>query len=306
MRVHGGRDGMARRGGGGSLAVKAGDGADDRCLRCGRGLCQQRHLGALRCVPGDSTAVARCDAGRQVGHPARGGGDDPAQRYRGPAAPWGKARVRHWHRDARRRRGHAWAGLLAGGGPVTARADAGREDTAAPEVMVGPPVMAGPEVTTGPAVTTDSGIPVAAVYTAQDVAGGPESLAKRLGLPGEPPFTRGPYASMYRGQLWTMRQFAGFGSPEETNARFGFLLSRGQTALSVAFDLPTQLGYDSDHEMARAEVGRVGVAIDTADDMADLFAGLPLGPISVNFTINATPPVSLPMNLVPALPQRTP
>jgi methylmalonyl-CoA mutase, N-terminal domain len=177
---------------------------------------------------------------------------------------------------------------------VTARADAGREDTAAPEVMVGPPV------TTGPDVTTDSGIPVAAVYTAQDVAGGPESLAKRLGLPGEPPFTRGPYASMYRGQLWTMRQFAGFGSPEETNARFGFLLSRGQTALSVAFDLPTQLGYDSDHEMARAEVGRVGVAIDTADDMADLFAGLPLGEISVNFTINATAPIILAMYLVAA------
>ncbi len=149
-------------------------------------------------------------------------------------------------------------------------------------------------------VTTDSGIPVAAVYTAQDVAGGPASLAKRLGLPGEPPFTRGPYASMYRGQLWTMRQFAGFGSPEETNARFGFLLSRGQTALSVAFDLPTQLGYDSDHEMARAEVGRVGVAIDTADDMADLFAGLPLGQISVNFTINATAPIILAMYLVAA------
>jgi len=183
---------------------------------------------------------------------------------------------------------------------VTARAEAGREDAAGPEVMVGPAVIAGPEVTTGQEVTTDSGIPVAAVYTAQDVAGGPESLAKRLGLPGEPPFTRGPYASMYRGQLWTMRQFAGFGSPEETNARFGFLLSRGQTALSVAFDLPTQLGYDSDHEMARAEVGRVGVAIDTADDMADLFAGLPLGEISVNFTINATAPIILAMYLVAA------
>jgi methylmalonyl-CoA mutase, N-terminal domain len=142
-------------------------------------------------------------------------------------------------------------------------------------------------------VTTDSGIPVAPVYTAQDLAGGPDALAARLGRPGEPPFTRGPYASMYRGQLWTMRQFAGYGSPEETNARFHFLLGRGQTALSVAFDLPTQLGYDSDHEMARAEVGRVGVAIDTADDMVDLFAGLPLDKVSVNFTINATAPIIL-------------
>jgi methylmalonyl-CoA mutase N-terminal domain/subunit len=149
-------------------------------------------------------------------------------------------------------------------------------------------------------VTTESGIPVAPVYTAQDVAGGPEALAARLGRPGEPPFTRGPYASMYRGQLWTMRQFAGYGSPELTNARFHFLLDRGQTALSVAFDLPTQLGYDSDHEMARAEVGRVGVAIDTAEDMVDLFAGLPLDKVSVNFTINATAPIILATYLVAA------
>jgi methylmalonyl-CoA mutase, N-terminal domain len=149
-------------------------------------------------------------------------------------------------------------------------------------------------------VTTDSGIPVAPVYTAEDVAGGPDALAGRLGRPGEPPFTRGPYESMYRGQLWTMRQFAGYGSPEETNARFHFLLGRGQTALSVAFDLPTQLGYDSDHQMARAEVGRVGVAIDTADDMVDLFAGLPLDQVSVNFTINATAPIILATYLVAA------
>jgi len=151
-----------------------------------------------------------------------------------------------------------------------------------------------------PAVTTDSGIPVVAVYTAADIAGGPDGLAARLGAPGEPPFTRGPYASMYRGQLWTMRQFAGYGSPEQTNARFRFLLGQGQTALSVAFDLPTQLGYDSDHELARTEVGRVGVAIDTADDMTDLFAGLPLGKVSVNFTINATAPIILATYLVAA------
>src|SRR6202044_830032 len=89
-----------------------------------------------------------------------------------------------------------------------------------------------------PPVTTDSGIPVAPVYTADDVAGGAAGLAERLGQPGQPPFTRGPYPSMYRGQLWTMRQFAGYGSAEETNARFHFLLGQGQTALSVAFDLP--------------------------------------------------------------------
>ena len=121
--------------------------------------------------------------------------------------------------------------------------------------------------------TTDAGIPVREVYTEDDLAPG---LAERLGAPGQPPFTRGPYPTMYRGQLWTMRQFAGFGSPEEANERFHFLLERGQTALSVAFDLPTQLGYDSGHPVARPEVGRVGVAIDTADDMVDLFAGLPL------------------------------
>jgi methylmalonyl-CoA mutase N-terminal domain/subunit len=144
---------------------------------------------------------------------------------------------------------------------------------------------------------SDSGIPVAPVYTEADVAG---NLAARLGLPGEPPFTRGPYTSMYRGQLWSMRQFAGYGSPADTNSRFHFLLERGQTALSVAFDLPTQLGYDSDHEMARGEVGRVGVAIDTADDMVDLFAGLPLDKVSVNFTINATAPIILATYLVAA------
>jgi methylmalonyl-CoA mutase, N-terminal domain len=149
-------------------------------------------------------------------------------------------------------------------------------------------------------VTTDSGLPVAAVYTAEDVAGGPGALSERLGLPGEPPFTRGPYPSMYRGQLWTMRQFAGFGSAEETNARYRFLLGAGQTALSVAFDLPTQLGYDSDHPDARAEVGRVGVAIDTAEDMVDLFEGLALDQVSVNFTINATAPIILATYLVAA------
>ena len=148
--------------------------------------------------------------------------------------------------------------------------------------------------------TTDSGLPIAEVYTADDVEGGPQGLQERLGLPGEPPFTRGPYPSMYRGQLWTMRQFAGFGSAEETNERYHFLLGRGQTALSVAFDLPTQLGYDSANPLARAEVGRVGVAIDTAEDMVDLFKGLALDAVSVNFTINATAPIILATFLVAA------
>ncbi len=149
-------------------------------------------------------------------------------------------------------------------------------------------------------VTTDSGIPVQVVYTAEDLPGGEAALAQRLGLPGAPPFTRGPYPTMYRGQLWTMRQFAGFGTPAHTNERFRFLLGQGQTALSVAFDLPTQLGYDSGDPMAAAEVGRVGVAIDTADDMAEVFDGIPLDKVSVNFTINATAPIILATYLVAA------
>ena len=145
---------------------------------------------------------------------------------------------------------------------------------------------------------TDSGILVSPLYTHTDLAD--RDPEERLGLPGHPPFTRGPYETMYRGRRWTMRQYAGYGSAEDTNARYRFLLDQGQTALSVAFDLPTQLGYDSSHPMARAEVGRVGVAIDTADDMADLFDGLPLDRLSVNFTINATAPIILAFYLVAA------
>ncbi len=137
---------------------------------------------------------------------------------------------------------------------------------------------------------TDSGIEVRAVYTDADVA---PDLESRLGSPGHAPYTRGPYSTMYRERLWTMRQYAGYGAAEDANARYRFLLDQGQTALSVAFDLPTQLGYDSDHPIAEAEVGRVGVAISTADDMTDLFAGLPLDQLSVNFTINATAAIIL-------------
>jgi methylmalonyl-CoA mutase, N-terminal domain len=128
---------------------------------------------------------------------------------------------------------------------------------------------------------TDSGIEVKPVYTDEDVAG----LA--LEPPGEFPFTRGPYRDMYRGKPWTIRQYAGFASAEETNARFRYLLERGQTGLSVAFDLPTQLGYDSDDPRALGEVGRTGVAIDSLADMKILFEGIPLGEVSTSMTINA-------------------
>ncbi len=156
-----------------------------------------------------------------------------------------------------------------------------------------------------PEELTDSGIPVQALYTPADV-GDRDALDERLGFPGHPPFTRGPYETMYRGRPWTMRQFAGYGSADDTNERYRYLLEQGQTALSVAFDLPTQLGYDSDAELAEDEVGRVGVAVDTADDMAALFEGLPLGELSVNFTINATAPIILAFYLVAAERQGVP
>jgi len=121
----------------------------------------------------------------------------------------------------------------------------------------------------------------------------PGDYGERLGFPGEPPYTRGVQSTMYRGRFWTMRQYAGFGTAKESNERYKFLLSRGQTGLSVAFDLPTQMGYDSDHAMAHGEVGRTGVAIDTLDDMRVLLAGIPLGDVTTSMTINATAPVLL-------------
>jgi methylmalonyl-CoA mutase N-terminal domain/subunit len=121
----------------------------------------------------------------------------------------------------------------------------------------------------------------------------PEEFAEKLGFPGEPPFTRGARATMYRGRLWTMRQYAGFGTAKETNRRFRYLLDHGNEGLSVAFDLPTQMGYDSDAPLARGEVGRVGVAISTIDDMGHLFNGLPLDRVSTSMTINATASILL-------------
>src|SRR5262245_46008144 len=109
-----------------------------------------------------------------------------------------------------------------------------------------------------------------------------------LGLPGEFPYTRGIQPTMYRGRLWTMRQYAGFGTAAESNARYRYLLAQGVTGLSVAFDLPTQMGFDSDHAMAAGEVGRAGVAIDSLEDMTTLFDGIPLDRVSTSMTINAT------------------
>jgi methylmalonyl-CoA mutase N-terminal domain/subunit len=140
-----------------------------------------------------------------------------------------------------------------------------------------------------------SGIPIKPVYGPADL---PSDVAARLGEPGAFPYTRGVHQTMYRGRLWTMRQYAGFGTAEETNARFRELLAAGQTGLSTAFDLPTQMGYDSDHELAAGEVGRAGVAIDTVDDLTRVFAGIPLDKVTTSMTINATAPILLAMYIV--------
>ena len=139
--------------------------------------------------------------------------------------------------------------------------------------------------------TTLSGLPVDRLYTEENLANwDPESA---LGYPGEFPFTRGIYPTMYRGRLWTMRQYAGFGSAVESNQRYRYLLSKGQVGLSVAFDLPTQIGMDSDHSLALGEVGKVGVAIDSLEDMEMLFDGIPLEKVSTSMTINATAAILL-------------
>src|SRR2546423_5947159 len=138
------------------------------------------------------------------------------------------------------------------------------------------------------AFTTVSGEPVEPLYTAEDL---PDPA--QIGLPGEYPYTRGVYPSMYRGRLWTMRQFAGFGTAEETNERFRYLLGHGQTGLSTAFDMPSLMGHDSDHPRSLGEVGREGVAVDTLDDMETLFLGIPMGDVSTSMTINAPAAIML-------------
>jgi methylmalonyl-CoA mutase N-terminal domain/subunit len=145
--------------------------------------------------------------------------------------------------------------------------------------------------------TTLSGDPIAPLYTAEDL--GPDA-EERIGLPGQFPFTRGVYPTMYRGRLWTMRQFAGFGTAEETNERFRYLLDHGQTGLSTAFDMPSLMGHDSDAPLSLGEVGREGVAIDTVDDMETLFRGIPLGEVSVSMTVNAPAAIMLAFFVVAA------
>jgi methylmalonyl-CoA mutase, N-terminal domain len=147
-------------------------------------------------------------------------------------------------------------------------------------------------------VSTESGIPVRPVYTPEDVEGG--DYLEQVGLPGEYPYVRGIYPTMYRGRLWTMRLYSGWGTPEDTNERFRYLLDHGQTGLSVALDLPTQMGYDSDHPLAVSEIGKVGVSVDSLADMERIFEGIPLEQISTSFTINATAPILLAMYQVVA------
>jgi methylmalonyl-CoA mutase, N-terminal domain len=145
--------------------------------------------------------------------------------------------------------------------------------------------------------TTLSGEEIRPLYTERDL---PADAEASIGLPGRYPFTRGVYPSMYRGRLWTMRQFAGFGTAAETNARFRYLLDHGQTGLSTAFDMPSLMGHDSDHPRSLGEVGREGVAVDTVDDMETLFAGIPLDQVTVSMTINAPAAIMLAFYVVAA------
>jgi methylmalonyl-CoA mutase, N-terminal domain len=145
--------------------------------------------------------------------------------------------------------------------------------------------------------STISGEPIEPLYTEREL---PEDLDEAIGLPGEYPYTRGVYPSMYRGRLWTMRQFAGFGTAQETNRRFKYLLEQGQTGLSTAFDMPSLMGHDSDHPRSLGEVGREGVAVDSVEDMAALFDGIPLDKVSVSMTINAPAAIMLAFYVVAA------
>ncbi len=166
-----------------------------------------------------------------------------------------------------------------------------RHDGGSEVTTSGSGTYAGPVATGDDQRRTDSGIEIRRRYAAEDLEGfGP---ARDLGEPGAYPFTRGVQRDMYRGRLWTMRQYAGYGTAEATNERFKFLLGAGETGLSCAFDLPTQMGYDSDHPRAEGEVGKVGVAIDSIEDMRALLAGLPLDQVSTSMTINATAAILL-------------
>src|SRR5919198_620278 len=157
---------------------------------------------------------------------------------------------------------------------------------ATPEKLTVAPIV-GPD---DPRRFTDSGIEIAPLYTEADL---PDNLAEKLGEPGDHPYTRGIHREMYRKQRWTIRQYAGYASAKESNARYRFLLSKGTTGLSMAFDLPTQLGLDSDNPRCLGEVGRTGVAIDTIEDMRIAFDGIPLDQVSTSMTINAPAAVLL-------------
>jgi methylmalonyl-CoA mutase N-terminal domain/subunit len=148
--------------------------------------------------------------------------------------------------------------------------------------------------------TTLSGEEIAPLYTERDLPSGVGGENDPIGLPGQYPFTRGVYPSMYRGRLWTMRQFAGFGSAAETNQRFRYLLEHGQTGLSTAFDMPSLMGHDSDHPRSEGEVGREGVAVDTVRDMETLFGGIPLDEVTVSMTINAPAAIMLAFYVIAA------
>ena len=155
-----------------------------------------------------------------------------------------------------------------------------------------------------PTFETTSGIAVEDLYTPEDIAN--LDYEGEIGYPGEYPFTRGAYPNMYRGRFWTMRQYAGYATAEESNARYRYLLDQGQTGLSVAFDLPTQIGYDPDHELALGEVGRVGVSIASLEDMLTLFNGIPLDKVSTSMTINATASILLALYIAAAKTQGVP
>ncbi|MBI4334030.1 MAG: methylmalonyl-CoA mutase family protein [Chloroflexi bacterium] len=167
---------------------------------------------------------------------------------------------------------------------------------------LGPAVQRSPE--RQPGFATSSGTKVEPLYTPEDLTEFDYGAA--LGFPGEPPFTRGIQPGMYRSRLWTMRQYSGFASAEETNRRFQFLLREGQTGLSIAFDLPTQIGYDSDDPLAQGEVGKVGVPVNSLEDMEILFRGIPLDRVSASMTINSTAPILLAMHVAIARKQGAP
>ena len=150
---------------------------------------------------------------------------------------------------------------------------------------------------------TMSGLPLKDLYLPEEVD---DKYMEEVGLPGVYPFTRGPYPSMHRGRLWTMRMFAGFGTPEDTNKRFKYLLSQGQTGLSTAFDMPALMGYDADHSLSRGEVGREGVSVSSIDDMRRLFEGIPLGEVTTSMTINGPAIVALAMYVAVAEEQGVP